>query len=194
MVTMLALSLLVAPVQAAAPADPVTWTIDVTHSEITFRVRHFVTKVPGTFKSWQGTITADPENLAGGSVEVTVDVASVDTRNDRRDTHLRSPDFFAADSFPTMTFRSTKVEVNGSAITVTGDLTIRGTARQVVLNGEYAGTFGPPVPRQQRIGFSASTRLNRLDYGLRWNRLVEGANMLGDDVEITINIEAVRAS
>lgn len=181
----------------AISADPVTWQIDPVHSELSFRVRHFVTKVPGTFKTWEGTILADPDNLgSGGSVAVTVQTGSIDTRNDRRDTHLRSPDFFAADSFPTMTFKSTKVEVSGSkagaTIKLTGELTIRGTTKSVVLEGEYSGTFGPPTPKQQRIGFSASTKINRLDYGLKWNRIVEGSNMLGDDVEIAITVEAVR--
>ena len=185
-------ALLAVPITTAD--DPAIWQIDVVHSDITFRVRHFVTKVPGTFTSWQGTITADPANLGAGSVEVSIDVASVSTRNDRRDAHLRPPDFFAADSFPTMTFKSTQVEVNGSELKVAGDLTIKGKARSVVLIGEYAGTFGPPQPRQQRIGFNASTKLNRLDCGLKWNRLVDGTNMLGDEVDITINFEAVRTN
>jgi polyisoprenoid-binding protein YceI len=178
---------------AAVGAAPVTWQIDPNHSELSFRVRHFVTKVPGTFKTWEGTIVADPANLgAGGSVSVTVQTGTVDTKHERRDTHLKSPDFFAADSFPTMTFASTQVDVVGSAITLTGDLTIRGTTKPVVLTGEFNGTFGPPEPKRQRIGFSAATKLNRLDYGLKWNRLVEGSNMLGDDVEISITVEAVR--
>lgn len=181
---------------AAAPTpvvEPVTWQIDAGHSEMTFRVRHFVTKVPGTFKTWEGTIVADPTNLAaGGSVSVVVQTASIDTRIERRDQHLRSPDFFAADSFPTMSFKSTKVEVSGSNLTITGDLTIRGTTKSVVLAGEYTGVFGPPEAKKQRIGFAATTKVNRLDYGLKWNRLVEGSNMLGDDVEISLTVEAVR--
>ncbi|MGE0440891.1 MAG: YceI family protein [Gemmatimonadales bacterium] len=177
---------------AAPITDPVTWMIDPIHSEVTFRVRHFVTKVPGTFKDWAGTIVADPDNLAGGQVEVTVKTASVDTKNDRRDTHLRSNDFFAVDSFPDMTFKSTRVEVTGSDLKVTGDLTIRGVTKSVVLTGEYGGTYGQPAPKQQRIGFTATTRVNRLDFGRKWNRLVEGSNMLGDDVDITINVEAIR--
>jgi polyisoprenoid-binding protein YceI len=175
---------------AAVVAEPTTWKIDVSHSEMTFRVRHFVTKVPGTFKTWSGTIVADPTSLAGGSVEVAVETASVDTRNERRDADLRSPNFFAVDSFPSLTFKSTKVEAQGSALTITGELTIRGVTKSVVLTGEYLGVAGPPERR--RIGFAATTKINRLDYGLKWNRVVEGSNMLGDDVEITINIEAVK--
>ncbi len=175
---------------ASPSGDPITWKIDVTHSEMTFRVRHFVTKVPGTFKTWSGAIIADPANLSGGSVEIAVETASVDTRNERRDADLRSGNFFLVDSFPSMTFKSTKVAAKGSALTVTGDLTIRGVTKSVELVGEYLGVAGPA--ERQRIGFAASTKLNRLDFGLKWNRLVEGVNMLGDDVEITINIEAVR--
>lgn len=193
MLGMLLLALSAQPPVAAA--DPVVWNIDVTHSELTFRIRHFVTRVPGTFGTWKGTITADPANLAGGSVEVEIQAASIDTRNERRDADLRSERFFAVDSFPTISFKSTRVEVNGAALTIAGDLTMRGVTRPVVLTGEYLGTSGPPEPRRQRIGFAATARINRLEWGVSWNRVVEGSGvMLGDDVEITINIEAVRAS
>lgn len=178
---------------AHSPADSIKWTIDPVHSEVSFKVRHFVTKVPGTFTQWTGEILADPAKLSGGSVSVAIQTASISTKNDRRDTHLRSADFFAVDSFPTITFKSTKVEGTGSALRLTGDLTIRGVTKSVVLEGEFGGTFGPAEAGKQKIGFSASTKVNRLDYGLRWNRLVEGVNMLGDDVEILINIEATRA-
>ncbi len=184
-------TLLAGPTPAAA--DSIKWTIDPVHSEVSFKVRHFVTKVPGTFTQWSGDILADPAKLAGGSVAVAIQAASISTKNDRRDTHLRSADFFAVDSFPTITFKSTKVEVTGSALRLTGDLTIRGVTKSVVLEGEFGGTFGPAEAGKQKIGFSASTKVNRLDYGLRWNRLVEGVNMLGDEVEILINIEATRA-
>jgi len=187
---LLPLALAAALTTGGVASEPVTWKIDVGHSEMTFRVRHFVTKVPGTFRTWGGTIVVDPANLAGGSVEVTVETASVDTRNERRDADLRSPNFFAVDSFPSLTFKSTKVEAHGAALTITGDLTIRGVAKSVVLTGEYLGVAGPAD--RQRIGFAATTKLNRLDYGLKWNRVVEGSNMLGDEVEITINIEAVK--
>jgi len=183
---------LLAP-NAAHFTDPVKWEIDPVHSEITFRVRHFVTKVPGTFLQWTGTITADPVKLSDGAVEVVIQTASISTKNERRDAHLRSPDFFAADSFPTITFKSTKVDVAGSTIKLAGELTIRGVTKPVVLTGEFGGVSGPPEPKKQRIGFSASTKVNRIDYGVKWNRALEGGGfMLSDDVEITINVEAVR--
>jgi polyisoprenoid-binding protein YceI len=189
---MLLPALLIAALASPPRTEPVTWAIDPNHSEISFRVRHFVTKVPGTFKTWSGTIIADPANLSAGTVEVTIQAASLDTRHERRDTHLRSPDFFAVDSFPTITFKSTKVSAAGAMLSIVGDVTIRGVTKPVTLTGEYSGTFGPPNPKAQRIGFSASTKVNRLDFGVKWNRIVEGSNMLGDDVDISINVEAVR--
>lgn len=178
---------------AVSHVDSVKWTVDPVHSEVSFKVRHFVTKVPGTFTQWTGEILTDPAKLSGGSVAVAIQAASISTKNDRRDTHLRSADFLAVDSFPTITFKSTKVEATGSALRVIGDLTIRGVTKSVVLQGEFGGTFGPAEAGKQKIGFSASTKINRLEYGLRWNRLVEGVNMLGDEVEIILNIEATRA-
>lgn len=189
---MLLLLLSAAVVAPAVAADSITWRIDTNHSEITFRVRHFLTKVPGTFTSWKGEIVVDPADLGAGRVEVTIDAATIDTKHERRDNDLRSSNFFAVDSFPTITFKSSTVTIEGASIRVTGELTMRGVTRTVVLSGDYAGPLGPPEPRRQRLGFSVSTTINRLDYGIKWNRLVEGSNMLGDDVEITINVEAVR--
>jgi polyisoprenoid-binding protein YceI len=180
--------LFVAPAPVRAQAQ--TWTIDPTHSELTFRIRHFVTRVRGTFSKWNGEITADPKNLSGGAVNVTIDSKSIDTNDERRDGHLKSPDFFAVDSFPTLTFKSSKVEVKGSDVKVYGNLTIRGVTKPVVLAGAFNGVT-KDMQGKQRIGFDASTKINRLDYGVSWNRAVEGAAMLGDDVEINITIEAV---
>jgi polyisoprenoid-binding protein YceI len=176
---------------AGQPIGMATWRIDVTHSELIFRIRHLVSRVPGTFREWSGTIQADPENLATGSVEVVIQAASIDTRNDRRDADLRSANFFEVETHPTLTFRSTRVEVNGDAIRLHGDLTMRGITRPVVLEGEFAGMMGTGT--QQRIGFNARTRINRLDWGLTWNRAVEGGGvLLGDEVTIEISISAVR--
>ena len=189
--TLVLTSALLAPVEPKT--EPVKWEIDPNHSEISFRIRHFVSRVPGTFTQWNGMIFADPAKLSDGSVEVTIQTASISTKNDRRDADLRSANFFAADSFPTITFKSNKVEVKGSNITLSGDLTMRGVTKPVVLAGEYSGLAGTPEPRKQRIGFSVSTKVNRIDYGVKWNRVVEGGGvMLGDEVDITINIEAVR--
>jgi polyisoprenoid-binding protein YceI len=173
----------------AAPGLP-TWTIDMAHSEVTFRIRHFMSKVSGSFTDFSGTIQADPANWAGGSVTASIGVASVDTRQPRRDADLRSPRFFNADSFPTITFASRSVAQSGDSLTITGDLTMRGVTRPVVLKGAVLGVMPGERPR---AGFEATTTLNRMDYGVAWNRVLEGGGtMLGDDVEIRINVEAVR--
>ncbi|HYH79626.1 MAG TPA: YceI family protein [Longimicrobium sp.] len=180
-----------APAAAPAPAaPPVTWQIDVTHSELTFRIRHLVSRVNGTFGQWMGSIVADPANLAGGSVNVEIQTASIDTRSERRDTHLRSADFFDAPNHPTITFRSTRIQAQrDGALKIHGNLTIRGVTKAVVLDGrmlEVAGT-----PGRRRIGFEATTRINRMDYNVTWNRAAEGGGaVLGDDVDITIAVEA----
>lgn len=186
-------ALILAPVfPAASGAQATAWTIDPVHSELTFRIRHYVTKVRGTFAKWQGSVTADPKNLAAGSVDVTIDAKSIDTNNEQRDGHLRSNDFFATDSFPSLTFKSNKVEVKGSDLKIYGDLTIRGITKPVVLSGSFGGvTKG--MQGEERMGFEASTKINRLDHKVSWNRAVEGGGiMLGDEVEINITIEATR--
>ena len=178
------------PAAAARPAAPVTWQIDVTHSELSFRIRHLVSRVNGTFGQWKGSIVADPANLAGGSVNVEIQTTSIDTRNERRDTHLRSADFFDAPNHPTITFRSTHIQAQpGGALKIHGNLTIRGVTRPVVLDGRMLQVAG--TPGRRRIGFEAGTRINRMDYGVTWNRAAEGGGaVLGDDVDITIAVEA----
>lgn len=183
----------VALTPAPARADSILWRIDPGHSEVSFRIRHFVTKVRGRFSDFAGSIVADPAKLDQGRVTVTIQAASINTANDRRDADLRSPNHFSVDSFPTLTFASKKVELKGDRITITGDLTMRDVTKEVVLTGDFTGVIGNPAPRQQRMGFSVTTRINRLDWGLKWNRVVEGSGvMLGDDVDIEINVEAVR--
>jgi polyisoprenoid-binding protein YceI len=175
---------------AAAPA-PVTWRIDANHSELSFEIRHLVSRVRGSFKEWGGTVVADPADWRSGQVEVEIRTASVTTNHDRRDNDLRSSNFFAADSFPAITFRSTRVEMQGSDITIHGTLTMRGVSKPVVLAGEVVGTM--PGPRgKRRAGFEASTTINRLDYGITWNRAVEGGGvLLGDEVKVTAVIAMV---
>jgi polyisoprenoid-binding protein YceI len=181
-----------APRQHAAPAAPSVWSIDNTHSGVGFQIRHFVSKVRGKFKDVKGTITADESAWQNASVDVEIATASISTDNDRRDTHLRSNDFFAADSFPTIRFKSTRIERSGDNAKIHGDLTIRGVTRPVVLEGTMTGIM--KSAQGDRVGFEASTTVNRLDYGVKWNRAAEaGGAMLGDEVKIEINIEAVRA-
>jgi polyisoprenoid-binding protein YceI len=183
------------PAVAAAPADPNAWRIDPGHSDISFSIRHFVSRVRGTFGRWAGTIVVDTMDITKGSVDVTIQATSIDTQNENRDNDLRSANFFEIEKYPTITFRSTKVEGRKDDLTVTGDLTIRGVTKPVVLKGRYLGVTAPDQRGTRRMGFEASTMINRLDYGVTWNRAVEGGGvMLGDDVRIDIVIEAMKAT
>jgi polyisoprenoid-binding protein YceI len=181
------------PAAEARPVDPAAWRIDKAHSELTFQIRHFMGRVRGTFRDWSGTIVvADRAKWETASVDVAIQTASIFTDNDRRDADLRSGNFFAADSFPVITFKSTGIERRGDEAKIHGDLTIRGVTRPVVLDGRFLG-LGSFPNNSERVGFEATTTINRLDYGVKWNRLVEGAGMtLGDDVKIDVTIEATR--
>jgi polyisoprenoid-binding protein YceI len=180
-----------ARVTGESPA-PATYVIDPVHSELSFRVRHLVGRVAGTFNDWGGTMVLDPADLSGGKVEVTVQTASINTLNSDRDAHLRTPDFFAADSFPTMTFRSDRVVVVGTQVKVYGDLTLRGITKPVVLDGIYLGRIEQDPWGAERVAFLARTRIDRQDYGVSFNQVLEKMTMIGDEVEIEIAIEAVR--
>lgn len=181
---------------AQSPAGPTqtadkTWRIDATHSELSFRIRHLVSRVRGSFGSWSGSVIADPESLAGSSVDVRIETASIDTGNDRRDNHLRSEDFFDADGYPEIRFRSRDVQVDGGKLTIVGDLTIRGITRPVTLRGQYLGTTTDQRGRQ-RIGFEATTGIDRHDFEVSWNNVAEGGGLvLGDEVQIHIVLAAV---
>src|SRR5687767_6423477 len=154
-----------------------TYAIDASHSGVEFSVRHLgLSKVRGRFPSFSGEITIAEEPTAS-SVEVSIDIASVDTRDEGRDTHLRSADFFDAEQFPAMTFRSTGVRPAGSEWKVDGELTIRGTTRPVVLDVEFEGSATDPWGND-RIGFSASAEVNREDFGLTWNQALETGGVL----------------
>ena len=177
---------------ASAPVDPSAWRIDKTHSELTFQIRHFMSRVRGTFRDWKGTISLpDPAKWESAAINVEIQTASVFTDNDRRDADLRSSNFFAADSFPAISFKSTRIERNGDDAKIYGDLTIRGVTKPVVLAGHFLGLQNS-ANGGQRLGFEAGTTVNRLDYGVKWNRAVEGGGMmLGDEVKIDIAIEAI---
>ena len=194
-----ALAILVLPLQSggsqpsvASDTTPAVWQIDAGHSDISFRIRHFMSRVRGTFNQWEGTITGDSTDWADASVSVTIQSASIDTGHERRDGDLRSDNFFDAANHPTITFKSTSVERRGSDLVITGDLTIKGVTRPVVLQGQFLGSASSTQGRA-RIGFEASTRIDRTAFGVTWNRALEGGGvMLGDEVEIELAIEAVR--
>ncbi len=187
----LALLLGVTLTPLAVEAQQARFEIDPVHSELSFRIRHLLGRVPGTFGEWGGTITTDTLNLANTQVDVTIQAASIDTRVKQRDDHLRTSDFFAVDSFPTLTFKGTKVEMAGSLFRVHGDLTIRGQTRPVVLEGMYNGLFDDPWGGR-RIAFFAKTRINRHDFGVSFDGPFEAIGQIGDFVDIEIAVEAVR--
>jgi polyisoprenoid-binding protein YceI len=169
------------------------WAFDLAHSSIGFHVRHLmVSKVHGRFHTWSGKLALDDADPARSHVEVTIDASSVDTREDKRDAHLRSPDFLDVERFPTIEFRSRAVTRDGELLRVAGDLTIHGITRPVVLEVDGGGQVKDPWGGT-RTGFSATTSISRKDFGLTWNLALEaGGFVVGDKIEITLEIEAVR--
>lgn len=178
-----------------AAAATSTWEIDPNHSAAQFAVRHLaISTVRGAFTKMNGTVQFDDKDVSKSSVEVTIDAASVDTRVADRDKELRSDHFFDVEKFPTLTFKSTKVEQETAGkLKVTGDLTIHGVTKQVVLEVE-----GPTAPVKdpwgnQRAAANASTKVNRQDFGVKWNaKMDNGGWVVGDDVDITIDVEMVQ--
>ena len=169
------------------------WVIDVSHSAIHFSVRHMViAKVRGRFARWSGTIQLDEQDLTRSSVDVRIEAGSIDTQVADRDAHLRSADFLDVARYPEMTFRSTRIEREGEAYRVIGDLELRGVVRPVVLEAEFAGTGKDPWGNV-RAGFSAKASLDRRQFGLLWNAALEtGGVLVGDKVEIGVELEAVK--
>jgi len=166
-----------------------TWELDAAHSEVTFSVRHMmISKVRGTFGVKSATFVA-PENPLETSVTATVDVTSVDTKDEGRDNHLRSADFFDVETYPTMEFRSTGARVEGGDFLVDGDLTIRGITKPVTFELEFGG-FGTDPWGNYKAGATAKTVVNREDFGLTWNAALEtGGVLVGKDVTITLDLQ-----
>jgi polyisoprenoid-binding protein YceI len=172
-----------------------SYTIDTAHSEIGFSVRHMMfAKVRGQFKTWNATLAYDPASPAKSTIRVEVETASIDTREEKRDAHLRSADFFDAEKFPRMTFASKRIEARGTGrYAVAGDLTIKDVTREVVLDVEQTGTGKDPWGND-RLGFSARATINRTDFGLKWNQALETGGMLvSDKVEIEIETQVVES-
>ncbi|MBU0740922.1 YceI family protein [bacterium] len=177
----------------AAGAQAATYAIDAAHSSVSFKVRHMmVSKVAGTFNTFSGTLEFEEGKPQGWSVEAVIDMASVNTNDAKRDEHLSSPDFFDVEKHPEMTFRSTGVEIDGDDYVLTGELTLMGVTRPVelalALNGEITDPWG-----DHRAGFSAEGKLDRRDFGMSWNKdMDKGGIVVGNDVSISLEIEAVR--
>jgi polyisoprenoid-binding protein YceI len=173
-----------------------TWNIDPTHSGAEFKVKHMmISHVRGHFAKVSGALTLDESDLARSHVEASIDAASIETRDAQRDGHLRSADFLDVEKFPTLSFKSARVSIIGDGeLSVEGDLTIHGTTRQVVFTVE-----GPTPPTKDpwgntRVAVSATTKINRKDFGLSWNATLEtGGILVGEEVTITLDVEFVKA-
>jgi len=190
--TAIAIAIVVA-LPLLAHAD--TWQIDPAHTNVEFTVRHMmISNVKGQFQKTSGAISAEGNDPSTAKIDATIDASSIDTRVEKRDGHLKSPDFLDVAKFPTITFKSTKVETAGpNKWKVTGDLTLHGVTKPVVLDVEAAG---PPIHDPMgntRAGASATTKINRSDFGLTWNKALEaGGVMVGDEVAISIDVEAIK--
>ena len=185
---LLALVLVLSAVSARAE----TYVIDPGHSSIGFRIKHLVGKVPGRFTGFSGTIEYTPGKPGSWKADAKIDPATINTDNAKRDGHLKSPDFFDVAKFPEMSFKSTKVtEVKGEKAKLYGDLTMHGVTKAVVLDLEIGGTAKDPSGKTH-AGFTATGTLNRKDFGISYNAVLDnGGLMLGEDVAITLDIEAV---
>jgi polyisoprenoid-binding protein YceI len=171
-----------------------SWKIDPAHSEVTFVARHMmISKVRGQFDTFGGTVEFDETNPENTLVDVQIEAASINTRETQRDTHLRSPDFFYAEKYPYLVFRSNKVELTGkNRARLIGDLTIRDVTHEVALDVQYAGKAKSPMGSTS-AGFSAQTRINREDWGLNWNVALEtGGWLVGKEIDINIEVELIK--
>ena len=177
----------------AANAEVTEYKIDPNHTLVGFNIRHFFARTAGRFKDFSGTVTFDDKDMSKSMVDVTIQATSINTENERRDNDLRSANFFMVDSFPTITFKSTRVVAgpDNSAL-VYGDLTIRGITKPVTLDSKFLGSMGDAKAGRKIAGFEGKTTINRKDFNIVWNRtLDQGGTMLGDDVNIQLSVEGV---
>jgi polyisoprenoid-binding protein YceI len=171
-----------------------TWDIDASHSVAAFSVRHLmVTNVRGELGKVSGTINLDDKDITKSTVEATIEVAAINTRDAKRDEHLRSPDFFDVAKFPNITFKSTKVEKAGAGLKVTGTLTIRGVSKEVALSVDGPAPAVKDPWGNTKSGFTATVKLNRKDFGVQWNKSLDGGGVVvSDDVNVTIDLEVLK--
>jgi polyisoprenoid-binding protein YceI len=178
-----------------ATAAKTTWKIDPAHSHIEFAVRHMmITTVKGRFGGVEGTVQLDDADPSAADVDVRIDAASIDTREPQRDAHLRSADFFDAEQHPHITFRATRpISRRGNAFTLVGDLKMHGVTKEVALDVTDEGRGKDPWGNE-RLGFSAATKVKRSDFGLTWNQALEtGGVLVGDEIKISLDLELVKA-
>ena len=171
------------------------WALDPAHSGVEFSVKHMmIANVKGTFNQFDAEIEADPTDLTTSDISFSINTASVDTRNEDRDNHLRSEDFFDVENFPNLTFKATEIVNNGEGeYDVTGNLTIRGVTRQETFTVTYEGTGKDPWGNE-KVGFTVSGKIKRSDYGLTWNAALEtGGVLVGDQIKISLDIQAAKA-
>jgi polyisoprenoid-binding protein YceI len=187
--TLFALMAVALSAATAGAAD--TYNFDKAHSDVGFQIRHLVSKVRGRFTDYEGTILIDKAKPEASSVELTIKAASIDTGNENRDKDLRSANFFEVEKFPEITFKSTRItSKGGDRYDVTGNLTMHGTTKEVTLPVSFLG-FVSAGRMGDKAGFETSITLNRKDYGIVWNRPLDvGGTILGDDVLVSINVEA----
>ncbi len=171
-----------------------TWQIDPAHTRVQFSARHMmISTVRGEFNDFEGTVEFDEDNPSETTVDITVDMSSISTRDDKRDAHLKSPDFFDAEKYPKMTFKSTNVEATGDTTAkLTGDLTIKDVTKPVTLDVVYNGMAMSPWG-QSAAGFEAKGILNRTDWGLTWNQVLEtGGVLVGEEIKIELEVEIIK--
>jgi polyisoprenoid-binding protein YceI len=177
-------------------AQVVTWNVDHSHSSVKFNVSHLViSEVEGSFKTYDGTITSPNEDFTDAEINFTVDAASINTENERRDNHLKSDDFFNAEKYPQIKFISTSFrKISANKYELTGDLTIRDVTKRVKFDVEYGGTANDGYGNT-KAGFKATTKINRFDYGLKWNAITEAGGMtVGSDVKLILNLQFAKKS
>ncbi|MBI2428895.1 MAG: YceI family protein [Ignavibacteriales bacterium] len=170
------------------------WKIDTAHTNINFTVAHMViAEVTGNFKEFEGTVTASKEDFSDAVVDVTIKAASINTENPDRDAHLRSADFFDAENHPVVTFKSTKTDLIGEGkLKISGDLSIRGITKQIVLDAKFKGKAVSPYGHMI-AAFKASATIHRKEFGLQWNAALEtGGFLVGEEIELTLNVEVVQ--
>jgi polyisoprenoid-binding protein YceI len=178
---------------AMAAADPTVYRVDADHSGISFKIRHFVSNVSGRFRDFDGVIQYDKQSPAASSVEFTVKAASIDTTSNDRDEDLRSKKFFEVAKYPTLSFTSTRVvPKDADTLEVTGSLTMHGVTREITFPVKLLGTVS--IPGGEKAGFEAFFTINRKEFGITWNNVLDSGPVLGDEVRVSVEIEANRVS